>query len=283
MLFRELPKEIKNVEIKGFLHNLIVILCICFTNIFVWNSSGGFRIHDTLLIVNFLLLVSFIIISIINLHIYIKRGQTIAQIELQKVYNQTMQSFMDETNRIKHSYNNTIAPLNGYIKLKKWDMMKMYLMDVSRDNHNVDSLQTLMSMNIKNAAILGLLNKKMNYASEKGINFSVKAYTEVNIVNSKMYVLNSILGSLIDYSIQCSEKSKQKLLEFDISNEDNKLTFKLKNTCSADFNFDEIFTKELEEPILLTHNKLKGMKEFSFDTNFIEGILSITLKLESSS
>lgn len=279
-LFKKIPLDIKKVELKGFLYNLVLIISICSTNIFFLSNMMSFTLSFTLTLVNIFFLVAFILVSIINLNTYVKVGETSAKLELQIIYNNTMQSFVEEIGRIKHNYNNTLMAIGGYIKLKKWDKLQSYLFELSRDFDNVDSLQMLLGLNIKNAAILGLLNSKMTVASQKGLTFNIENKSEIKNVDTKMYALRDVLGSLIDFSINCSFDSNEKYLKLEVCSDDKDLSFILKNSCSEGFDETKIFEKNVENSIWFIRDRIKKDKKLFVNSKFSEGLLTTTFTLK---
>lgn len=269
-LFQRLPKDFRSIEVKGFLYHFILIVCICVTNGFFLSSMAKNPIGYQLILINVLLLLVFIIISVINLYTYVRLGKTREKLQLEQIYNNTIQNFVDEISRIKHNYGNTLASLSGYIKLKKWDKLQEYLQRMSTDFVSVDSLGHLMDLNIKDAAILGLLHSKIAYAKQKGLIFNIQSNSDIDEIPTKIYLFTDVLGSIIDFSMMQAQGMKQKKLDLEIFQKGKDIQFIMKT--SSEVEYSEALLASIQRRIQKESNVL-------IYSNFSDGLLTTTLSL----
>jgi len=238
-----LSMNIKSSELKKFTFNLILILSLCVINAYFWNSVPNLIMPSTLFIVDIIFLLAFLIVSVLNLNIYIKHGKTNAELEVQIFYNNSMQTWVDETRRIKHNFNNTVATIAGYVKLKSWAKLETFIDDIYRECLSINSLEILMSLKIENAALLGLLGAKLDLSKGKNINLNISSQSAIEHLNANMYLLCEILGCLIDNAIEAAYESSEKYVQLNIKEADQDIIFEIENSFKIRPEINEIYKK----------------------------------------
>lgn len=239
-LFSVLPVEIKS---KAYRTNIIYIaftFIIIGTSTIYWFSFSRY-VDNIYFLINIFLTLGFLIFNIVNTNTLFKLETTSHELDYQVFYNKSLESVMDNLRRVKHNYNNMLAVLGGYIKTKKWNELERYFNEICEETNTVSTLHDIMSLNIKNVGILGLISTKIDAAKSKGVNIRVINNDEVNEVNMKVSELCEVLGILFDNAIEAAFESESKVVEVVIKNNMGVVSFAVENSINREVDLNRIF------------------------------------------
>jgi len=154
---------------------------------------------------------------ILNIKISFRlEGQSI-ELEQQKFYNTALDNTLNNIRRFKHGYNNNLNVLYAFAKLGQYDEMLNYFNEVMEMNNRLNDTTIL---DIKNAALYGLVASKIQYAEEKGVNFKVTTNSEIkDIPNIRMIDLCEIVGIFLDNAIEAAIESDEKTVQMEVYEE----------------------------------------------------------------
>lgn len=197
-------------------------------------------------ILNFVLLVAFLVLSIYSLTRMIKLANTRRDLECAEEYNKSLGILYDKVKGFKHDFDNIISTLDGYIENNDMNGLKDYFYEVKKDCKITNNLSIINPRAINNPGIYSLLNNKYFKATNLGINFDFEYFLDLNKVDVNLYQLSRILGILIDNAIEEAEKCEEKIIKvsFIRENRNNRSVITIQNTYSnKDVNIEEIFNK----------------------------------------
>lgn len=197
-------------------------------------------------VLNFILLVSFLILSIYSFTRVIKLANTRRELASAEEYNRSLQNLYDEVKGFNHDFNNIVSTIDGYIENNDMSGLKQYFYGVKKDCKLTNSLSLLNPSTINNPGIYSLLNNKYFKAINLGINFEIDFFLDLDSVAINMYKFSRILGILIDNAIEEAQKCDKKIIKvsFIRENRNNRALITIKNTyLNKDVNIEKIFNK----------------------------------------
>lgn len=167
-------------------------------------------------------------------------------LEETKLMNKTLTILNDKIRAFRHDFNNIIQALGGYIQAKDIDGLEKYYSQLLKDCQEVTNLSGLNPESINNPAIYSLLASKYYLATEKGIEFNLDIFMDLNSIDMKIYEFCRILGILLDNAIQATQECEEKHITVTIR-KDNKCKRQLlivENTYKEkDIDTEKIFEK----------------------------------------
>ena len=199
-------------------------------------------------ILNFILLVAFLILSIYSFTRIIKLAITRKDLECAEEYNQSLEILYDKVKGFKHDFDNIVSSLDGYIENNDMDGLKKYFNEFKKDCKITNNLSIINPRIINNPGIYSLLNNKYFKATRSGITFEIEFFLNLNSLEINMYQFSRIIGVLIDNAIEEAEKCDEKIvkLSFIRENRNNRSVITVKNTYSnKDVDLEKIFEKGL--------------------------------------
>lgn len=199
-------------------------------------------------ILNFLLLVSFLILSIYSFTRMIKLTNTRRDLQNAEEYNKSLEILYDKVKGFKHDFDNIVSSLDGYIENNDMNGLKKYFNEFKKDCKITNNLAIINPRIINNPGIYSLLNNKYFKATNSGVSFDIEFFLNLNSLAINMYQFSRILGILIDNAIEEAEKCTEKnvLISFIRENRNNRSVITVKNTYSnKDVNIEKIFEKGL--------------------------------------
>ena len=197
-------------------------------------------------ILNFILLISFLILSIYSFTRMIKLYNTRKDLECAEDYNKSLEILYDNVKGFKHDFDNIVSTLDGFIENNDMNGLKNYFRDMKKDCKITNNLSILNPRIINNPGIYSLLNNKYFKALNSGINFDIEYFIDLNKLKVNFYELSRMLGILIDNAIEEAEKCSEKIvkLSFIRENKNNRVVISVKNTyLNKDVNTETIFEK----------------------------------------
>lgn len=199
-------------------------------------------------VLNFLLLVSFLLLSIYSFTRMIKLANTKKDLACAEEYNESLEILYDKVKGFKHDFNNIVSTLDGYIENNDMNGLKEYFEEVKKDCKITNNLSIINPRIINNPGIYSLLNNKYFKAASLGITFDIEFFLNLSDLKINMYHLSRILGILIDNAIEEAEKCNEKIVRISFINEtkNNRSVISVKNTYSnKDVDLEKIFEKGL--------------------------------------
>ena len=190
-----------------------------------------------------------ILYFIINLYCIISTNKlNIARQNLEetRLMNKTLTILNDKIRAFRHDFNNIIQALGGYIQAKDMDGLEKYYSQLLKDCQEVNNLTGLNPESINNPAIYSLIASKYYLATEKGIEFDLDIFMDLNSIDMKIYEFCRILGILLDNAIQATQECEEKQITVTIR-KDNRCKRQLlivENTYKEkDIDTEKIFEK----------------------------------------
>ena len=197
-------------------------------------------------VLSFILLLSFLLLSIYSFTRIIKLANTTTSLESAEEYNKSLEILYDKVKGFKHDFDNIVSTLDGYIETNDMPGLKKYFKEVKKDCKITNNLSIINPRTINNPGIYSLLNNKYFKALNSGINFELEYFIDLNKLDVNLYQLSRILGILIDNAIEEAEKCKDKIinLSFIRENKNNRSIITIKNTYSnKNVDIEKIFKK----------------------------------------
>lgn len=201
-------------------------------------------------LLNFLLFVSYFIISIYNLSKIIKLTDTTQKLESAEEYNKTLHILHDSVRGFKHDFDNIVTSIGGYINTNDMEGLKKYYAQLEDDCERVNNLYVFNPDIINNPGIYNLLTAKYNKADQNNIKFNLTSTLDLNDLHVKIYDFARILGILLDNAIEASSECDEKIINLIFRNDskNNRQLIIIENTYqNKNLNIDDIFKKGISE------------------------------------
>ncbi|MCI8272532.1 MAG: GHKL domain-containing protein [Clostridia bacterium] len=197
-------------------------------------------------ILNFVLLISFLILNIYNFSRIIKLAYTRRDLQNAEEYNKSLEILYDKVKGFQHDFNNIVYALDGYINDNDMVGLKTYFDGMKTDCKITNNLSILNPRIINNPGIYSLLNNKYFKAINLGVTFDIKYFIDLKEFHINTYEFSRILGILIDNAIEEAEKCEKKIVEIMFRKDFSvpRALIVIKNTyTNKDVDINEIFKK----------------------------------------
>jgi len=197
-------------------------------------------------ILSFILLISFLVLSIYSFTRMIKLSNTRKNLKSAEEYNKSLEILYDKVKGFKHDFDNIVSTLDGFIENNDMDGLKNYFNEVKKDCKITNNLSILNPRIINNPGIYSLLCSKYFKATNLGITFDIEYFLDLNKVDINLYEFSRILGILIDNAIEEAEKCEDKIVKitFIKENRNNRTIISVQNTYSnKNIDVEKIFDK----------------------------------------
>lgn len=239
-VFKQFPEEIRT---KVFVINLLYLAFIIIITVinFDYQTRSRESIDIVAFHMNIFLTLGFFIFSILNINVFFKLETQSQELEYQKFYNKTLNTLMDDLKRFKHNYNNILAVMGGYMALNKWEELCLYYKEITFQNHITSSIGEESLLKIRNAAVLGILTNKFEYAQESNVNLELITETEINEIGVRISELCEILGILLDNAIEAAMVSEKKKVRVIIKSLEGNLLIEIENSVNQEVDTNVIF------------------------------------------
>ena len=197
-------------------------------------------------LLSFILLISFLILSIYSFTRIIKLANTRRDLESAEEYNKSLEILYDNVKGFKHDFDNIISTLDGFIENNDMTGLKDYFEDVKKDCKITNNLAILNPRTINNPGIYSLLNNKYFKATNSGITFDIDFFLDFNKLKINTYEFSRMFGILIDNAIEEAEKCEDKIIKITClrENRNNRTVITVQNTYSnKNVDVEKIFDK----------------------------------------
>ena len=197
-------------------------------------------------ILNFILLISFLLLSIYSFTRMIKLSTTRKDLECAEEYNKSLEILYDKVKGFKHDFDNIVSTLDGYIENNDMPGLKEYFDEVKKDCKITNNLSVINPRIINNPGIYSLLNNKYFKSTNSGVTFDIEFFLNLDKLEINMYKFSRVLGILIDNAIEEAEKCDEKIVKVSFlrENKNNRSVIIVKNTYSnKSVDVEKIFEK----------------------------------------
>jgi len=244
----QIKKEASFSEIQkssGILINTIATFILVIPNCFIlFLYFDNKTLPIWIIFVNIISLLFIAIISIINTNRSIKQAISEERQIYQQNYITTLENLVDGLRTFKHDYSNTLATINGYIQLENWPSLKKFFSQIMDESKSISTLDKLNPNLIKNPTIFGLITAKYQVCLKKNIKMNFEILGTLENLDINEFELSRILGIFLDNAIEAASGSKEKKINFLISEFKRKTSIELSNSYSSEhLEISEIFKK----------------------------------------
>ena len=197
-------------------------------------------------ILSFLLLVSFLALSIYSFTRIIKLANTKRDLACAEEYNQSLEILYDKVKGYKHDFDNIVSALGGYIENDDMNGLKKYFNEIKKDCKITNNLSILNPRIISNPGVYSLLNNKYFKATNSGVTFEIEFFLNLDTLEVNMFKFSRAICVLLDNAIEEAEKCNDKIVKISFirENRNNRSVITVKNTYSnKDVDLEKIFEK----------------------------------------
>lgn len=197
-------------------------------------------------ILNFILLISFLLLSIYSFTRMIKLANTRKDLKSAEDYNKSLEILYNKVNGFKHDFDNIVSTLDGFIENNDMPGLKTYFTEVKKDCRITNNLSILNPKIINNPGIYSLLNSKYFKATKANVNFELEFFLDLDTLNVNIYEFSRMLGILIDNAIEEAQKCTEKIVKviFRRENKNHRAIIIVENTYSnKNVDTEKIFEK----------------------------------------
>ena len=178
-----------------------------------------------------LILVSYSSFMIFALQRFYKYVNIQKELDQQKFYNTSMANAMDNLRRFKHDIGNSLSVVHAMIEMNRFEQSKAYMKEVMSFNSTLNNQSML--LDVRNAAVNGLLSSKIDYAESVNVKINLNISTELqDIVNVSMMELCEVLGILVDNAIEAVSGKEDNAVSISISVSHNSISFVVCNVLA---------------------------------------------------
>ncbi|MBQ7668294.1 MAG: GHKL domain-containing protein [Clostridia bacterium] len=197
-----------------------------------------------IIFLNIFSLIFLMVISIINTNNSVKQAVNAERQIYQQNYITTLENLVDGLRTFKHDYSNTLATINGYIQLEKWDALKKFFEQTLDESKAISTLDKLNPNLIKNPTIFGLLTAKYQKCLKNNVRMNFEILGTLENLEINEFDFTRILGIFLDNAIEAASSTKVKKINLLVSELKNTTTIELSNTYSKkSLANDKIFEK----------------------------------------
>ncbi len=235
----------RKTKILLFVYFIFLIFVVCIQFFVIKNYMHNIPLF-ILLIVTALLILYFLISSAVK---SVKLAKATRSLEDARLYNKNLQVLHDSLRCFKHDIANTMQCIGGYIANDNMEGLKKYYRSVQNECNNINNLTALDPALINDSGLYSLLTSKYYLAEKDNIKFNVSICTSFDKLDIPSFVLNKILGILLDNALDASRNSREKEIYFEVkrspkSSNVRKSSIILENSYSnKDVNLDRIREK----------------------------------------
>lgn len=223
-------------EFSVYIYLIIIILLNSIT------YKSIFKVNTLLdLLVNFIIYLSFILIT------FLLYKENLKYEELNEKYNDLF-NFLEkfekeiiEKRKIIHDFNNKLIIINGYVNNQV--KLKEYISEIIKEQKELKNNNFINNIDKLPLGIKGLIYYKFSQINKNiDLNINVKnSLKKFEKIPSKLNKeVLTIIGVIIDNSIEAVEKERKKSINIEISCKKNSFLIKIENTCTRNININEI-------------------------------------------
>ncbi len=144
--------------------------------------------------------------------------------------NERLESIVEGLKKFKHSYDNTLASIEGFTIREDMQGLKLYLEEIIAEKSKNEAVNYFKLNFIDNPAITGLIISKMIYAEKLDVQFVLKVRTNAAGIAIKLSHLCEILGILLDNAIEAAAESEAKKVALKMEESEEAFAFEISNS-----------------------------------------------------
>lgn len=179
---------------------------------------------------------STILILIVSMILFRKATQVEANLITAKretdSTNERLEAIVQGLKVYKHSFDNTIASIEGYVLRKDLLGLGSYLEEMVGEK-NKEMTNYIKLDFIRNPAVTGLVLSKMLYAERLNVTFTLKVRQEIEELPFPVNQLCELLGILLDNALEASLDSPDPKVSFLIGGSEEALHFEIVNSITT--------------------------------------------------
>jgi oligoribonuclease (3'-5' exoribonuclease) len=157
--------------------------------------------------------------------------------------NERLESIVEGLKQFKHSYDNTLASIDGYVISDDIPGLKTYMDEIIGEK-NINEMKNYFKLNfIQNPAVAGLIIAKLIESEKLGVDLILKVRSEVSNINMKASHLCDLIGILLDNAMEAACDSAEKEVVLNIDETEDALVFEIKNSISSPPDRTKMFEK----------------------------------------
>ena len=157
--------------------------------------------------------------------------------------NGRLESIVEGLKKFKHSYDNTLASIEGYTLREDMSGLKSYLEEIIAEKSKNEAVNYFKLNFIDNPAITGLIISKMIYAEKLDVQFVLKVRTNAAGIAIKLSHLCEILGILLDNAIEAAAESDGKKISLKMEESEEAFAFEISNSTDTAPNQSRMWEK----------------------------------------
>jgi two-component system sensor histidine kinase AgrC len=237
-----LCEKLKNTTI---LFNALITFILLIPNIFILVTYFDKKpLPFWIIFVNIFSIILMFLISIYNIQNLLRLICSEEELVYQKNYNSTLENLLDGLRTFKHDYNNTLQTLYGYTQLGNLSALKKIFEQILDESKAINSLDKLNPTLINNPSIFGLITAKYQICIKNNVTMNFEIFGDLENLDIQIFDLTRILGIFLDNAIEAASGSKDKKINFLVSESKNSITIEISNTYSdTSITTDTIFEK----------------------------------------
>ena len=209
-----------------------------------------------------LLAISSITFIIISYKIIINDKYNILEL---KIYNENLKSSseaysktIDECRELKHNLKNDLIGIKSFIPKEYHNEINELILKYNKRYEWISKIDNIPE------GIQGVIYLKSKEAKKKHIKMYIDVKENIRNINKDYFELSSILGILLDNSIENSISSKAKVISVYINSSKNNLNIEIINTFSNKIDLDKLGNKDYstkKEKSGIGLNYIKNLKK----------------------
>ena len=243
---KKLSKFIENTENKSKITSIVICTMSIFIITFLfYNISLNYKFNEKY-IINIIIMISYIIIMIVFFKDKLQYDLLEEKYDALFEYFSEIAESIDDLNLTTHEYKNQIAIVSNYIDNKKYKKAKEYINSIAISINKDDGLLINLS-DIPTGGLKGLLYYKIIVAKNQKVEIVLDAGNNIKtflkkLSENEIKIITRIIGVYIDNAIS-AVKNKNKIVNIEIYNLDDKLYFTISNKISKSINIDNFGKK----------------------------------------
>ena len=242
---------------KKKIYTKIVLILILFINIMTILLGENLD-NNHIIILSF----SSIVFIIITYKIIIEDKYNLLEL---KMYNENLKSSskaysktIDECRELKHNLKNDLIGIKSFIPKEYHNEINELILKYNKRYEWISKIDDIPE------GIQGVIYLKSNEAKKKHIKMYIDVKENIRNINKDYFELSSILGILLDNSIENSISSKAKVISVYINSSKNNLNIEIINTFSNKIDLDKLGNKDYstkKEKSGIGLNYIKNLKK----------------------
>lgn len=161
-----------------------------------------------------------------------------------KTYTSIIENLVEDMQKFKHDFSNTMISIKGYIDEGDNEGLKKYFYDeLLKEKKSIDKKNIYFIKHIKNPGIKGLLTTKLERCFNLDLDVKLEIFEDIKDIKIETYYICRILGILLDNAIEAAEKSIEKKIRIGIENEEKGISIIIMNTFDEKPDINNIYNK----------------------------------------